>query len=639
MSDDPAAPPSEPPNPPGGAEVTTAELFGTIVPRPDAGPPDQTLRGAPPSLQDEQQAVLSALLQQAPPLGKAVDLVSVLGEGGMGIIHLGEQKVLQRQVAVKSVHPGANQDSARSSLLLEAFATAALDHPNIVPVHDLATDDDGLPHVIMRRIQGRTWSDYLRDPALIESEFGARDQLAWHLGVLMAVCNALHYAHSRGIIHRDLKPDNVMVGRFGEVLLLDWGIAARFTSDGPVRLPMTRDQSRLVGTPRFMAPEMARADGAALGPQTDVYMLGGLLHVVLTGRGPHHGSDIKATLKGIPDFRPQLPPGVPPRLAAILERAMAREPADRHPSAEALRKDLQAFLEERGADDLARQARQQLQALEHDLELDEPDREQVYRHFGACRFGFEQALQAWPDHPDATAGLRRGLTAMARFELDRGDAQAASLHLAAIEDPPADLVARRDALRQEQQRALDEAAALRADQDPRTGRRTRIFVFVLAMAVWTSVPLWKWITDGEVTYGGLLRTHAVVLLAVLGLVIWARDSMGRTTLNRRIAQLIVTVESFILLFVLVGQAAGLTTDQVSVIHQMLFAAICAMIADAVGPVALIPAVCFAIGAFVTATRPELIGPSNTLCNVVVVMLAWREWGRGLTLRHPPAGGS
>lgn len=608
------------------------DVLGTLVPGGGLTRAELTIRPTPASVEEGDSDAIRALAGVATSLERELELQSLLGEGGMGIVRLALQKSLARQVAVKSMNPRARPGSARKSLLQEAHATATLEHPNIIPVHALAVDAQGDPHVVMRRIEGRTWRRYLAEPAAIQDDFGARDSLAWHLGVLMAVCNGVHYAHSRGILHRDLKPDNVMVGRFGEVWVLDWGLALRFTRDGPVRLPHARDETRIVGTPRFMAPEMARGDGAAMGPATDVYLLGGLLYVILTGHGPHPGAEIQETLATIPSFHAHVPPGTPPRLAAIARKALAADPADRHPTAEALRQDLQAFLEERSADRLARQAKQQLGALEHDLELDEPDRQQVYRHFGACRFGFQQALDAWPEHEEAHAGLERSLTCVARYELDQGDTRAASVHLAELASPPLALVARRDAMLDEQRRAQAEAALLRADLDPRLGQRTRMFVFGLVLLAWTLIPLAWWLLDRPLTYAAQIQSRGTMLLVIAGMVIWARESLGRTALNRRIAQLLVVMAASLVLGDLGGAVMGLSPVEVATFDHLLYAAVAALISDVVGRIALVPAVAYSLTFFACARYPELLLPLTAACNGLVTLIAFYRWGRDLPPR-------
>ncbi|MCK6503377.1 hypothetical protein L6R53_08260 [Myxococcota bacterium] len=348
---------------------------------------------------------------------------------------------------------------------------------------------------------------------------------------------------------------------------------------------------------------------------------------MLTGRGPHLGDDAAETLRAVPEFRAHLPPGTPHGLAAVVRQAMARDPADRFPSVQALRLALQAFLEERTADNLARQAGLQLLALEHDLEAEAPDRQQVYRHFGATRFGFQQALEAWPDHGEAAACLRRALIRMARFELDQGDPRAAQVHLAEVEDPPPELLARRDALQAAQARAEAEVQRLRADQDPALGQRTRVFVFSLVTIGWTFIPLLAWVLDLPLTHRRLLQTHGIMLVVVVGLVIWARDSLGRTSLNRTVAHMLVVVQLFLVVSLWIGRGLGLSPEQVTITHDLLFGAVAALLIERVGRIAALPAVAYTLAAAAAVVRPDWIAPLNAVCNAVVSWLIFRAWGR------------
>jgi hypothetical protein len=574
---------------------------------------------------------------RAAPWANELELVGPLGEGGMGVVRLARQVLLGREVAVKSAHPDAPSRRASRSLLQEAWAAATLEHPNVVPVYLLVADDQGQPHVVMRRIEGRTWGELIQRPEDVQAAFGARDVLGWHLGVLMQVCNAVHFAHSRGVLHRDLKPDNVMVGAFGEVYVLDWGLAVRLREGGPPRLGLAADELYVVGTPRYMAPEMAAGDGPRLSERTDVYLLGGMLLTVLTGRGPHPGETAAETLANIPSFAAVLPPDVPRRLAQVVRTAMATDPDDRFPSAEALRLELQGFLEERSADGLAAEAAIELAALEAALAATPPDRQQAYRHFEACRFGFRQALRAWPGHGDSTDGSRRALLAMIGYELDQGDARAASVHLAELPDPPAGLAARVAAAELAQSSAATDLARLRADLDPSLGGRTRIFVFTVVMLAWTVIPLVAWADGRAVTHDGLLLSHGVMIGVVGPMVVWARDSLGRTGLNRRVAQMLLTVQVALVVGDIAGRLIGMTPLQVLIFDQVLFATVAALVAESQVRIARLPTIGYLVALGVTILDPGLIFPAIAACNLLVLVVTFAMWyptQRGQLLRHP-----
>ena len=169
---------------------------------------------------------------------------SELGRGGMGVVHLARQHSLERDVAIKRVHDDGKPHVV-TALIREARMMSLVEHPNVIPVHAMGLDDHGRPAVVMKRVEGTAWRNLIRDPdhagwsALMDQ---GRDRLDDHIRVLLDVCNAVHFAHSRGLLHRDLKPENVMLGCFGEVYVLDWGLA--------IPIEEGRAQTRhLVGTP------------------------------------------------------------------------------------------------------------------------------------------------------------------------------------------------------------------------------------------------------------------------------------------------------------------------------------------------------------------------------------------------------
>ncbi len=204
-------------------------------------------------------ALRGSLSDHAPRLASSnddrdIEVLSTLGEGGMGRVFLARQHSLDREVAIKTVRDDASE-SDRSALLSEGAITGHLEHPGIVPVHALGVDREGRPVLVMKRVEGVEWATLLEDDdhPFWESRVGSRaERLDDHLEILLQVCDAAHFAHSRGIVHRDIKPQNVFIGRYREVYLGDWGLA----------LHAEREQrsGALCGTPAFMAPEMARGD-------------------------------------------------------------------------------------------------------------------------------------------------------------------------------------------------------------------------------------------------------------------------------------------------------------------------------------------------------------------------------------------
>ncbi len=288
-----------------------------------------------------------------------------VGSGGMGLVRRVHDRALRRTAAMKTIHAERWKSMATRRLFLrEARVMAQLDHPNVVPVHELGLGPDGRLFFTMKLVQGRTLRE--RIEGLPEGAL-ARDDLMDLLDVVVKVCHALAYAHARGVIHRDIKPSNVMVGDFGEVYLMDWGLAKVLEEpDPPASVGESERPSaervyadvgsqpgdaslagNVVGTPSFMAPEQAA--GAPADARSDVFALGAVLYYVLARRPPYGGESVWATLCQAalaehPALEETAPGPVPPTLAAIVRRAMASDPDARFSSVEALREELVRFL-------------------------------------------------------------------------------------------------------------------------------------------------------------------------------------------------------------------------------------------------------------------------------------------------------
>ncbi|MCW5804407.1 MAG: protein kinase [Deltaproteobacteria bacterium] len=263
--------------------------------------------------------------------------------GGLGRIIRARDRRTGRSVAIKEMLGDRADVAAR--FVREAMVTANLQHPAIVPVYEVGQWPDGKPFYAMKLVRGRALSDEIAAIADLDGRLGLLAHVA-------AVADALAYAHGERIIHRDLKPHNVLCGAFGETVVIDWGLARRLDeSDGAAAPPdlaasaepwQTHDGA-ILGTPSYMAPEQARGERAD--ERTDVYAIGTILYHVLAGRPPHLGRDVATLLEQVQTAPPPpLPSEVPPDLTAIVERALARDPAGRYPSAAELASDLRRFM-------------------------------------------------------------------------------------------------------------------------------------------------------------------------------------------------------------------------------------------------------------------------------------------------------
>jgi serine/threonine-protein kinase len=279
--------------------------------------------------------------------------------GGLGEVFLARDEDLNREVALKQIQADhAGRADSRARFEREAEITGGLEHPGIVPVYALGRSADGRPYYAMRFVRGDTLKEAIarfHGPGSDEPGPAGRPlELRALLGRFVDVCNAIAYAHSRGVIHRDIKPSNVMLGPFGETLVVDWGLAkvvGAAEEDGGPPLASFSGSSETqpgsaLGTPQYMSPE--QASGEPVGPPGDVYSLGATLYHLLAGGAPFEGSDVNQTLWAV--RRGEFPPprrinlGVPAALESVCLKAMARQPGDRYPSPRDLADDVERWL-------------------------------------------------------------------------------------------------------------------------------------------------------------------------------------------------------------------------------------------------------------------------------------------------------
>jgi len=350
--------------------------------------PDPNINLDPEAPREEAGSGVRDRLNQLATRSGRYTLRGEVARGGMGVILKVWDRDLRRTLAMKAafgsiegVEKGAAQSSEIenvSRFLEEAQITGQLDHPGVVPVHELGVDDEGRMFFTMRLVKGQTLDEIIK---VSRAETGGWNRVR-ALTVIVRVCEAMAYAHSKGVIHRDIKPTNVMVGKFGEVYVMDWGLAkvigrpdlhdkqllpnvsllrTQVRTDRAEDLgrtphsPLVTMEGTIIGTPTYMPPEQAEGRIDAIDPRSDVYSVGALLYTLLTGRMPYvdpehpvtAGKVLTMLLAGPPQPVAEIDPSVPPELIAVCEKAMARKPGDRYASMSEMGEDLHAYIERR----------------------------------------------------------------------------------------------------------------------------------------------------------------------------------------------------------------------------------------------------------------------------------------------------
>ncbi len=328
--------------PPGG--VQAGQVTGQLAATPDRPRP---ALATPPTPGGTSAHVPYTILRQH-------------GKGGMGRVSVARDEPLKREVALKELLDSVADDPvSRHRFTEEAEITGQLEHPGVVPVYALGVDRRGRPFYAMRLVRGHTLRTAIEQYHQRRTPLGLRALLRR----FVMVCETMAYAHARGIIHRDLKPTNVILGEFGETLVLDWGLAkpvAGGSSPESTRgdlaeqhgsgRPELTEPGRIMGTPAYMSPEQASGHTADLTPASDIYSLGAILYHLLTGRPAHRGSTSAEVIEKVRTAQPAPPstvvPAVPRALEAICLKTMARQTEERYPTARALAQDVQNWLDD-----------------------------------------------------------------------------------------------------------------------------------------------------------------------------------------------------------------------------------------------------------------------------------------------------
>jgi serine/threonine-protein kinase len=330
------------------------------------GPRDLTIGARAVGEQDEPPD-WSFKLGETTSEGGRFRLLRHHARGGIGDVFVALDSEIHREVALKQIQPQhADEPNSRARFLIEAEVTGRLEHPGVVPVYGLGKSDEGRPFYAMRFVRGESLKEAIESFHRAEN-LDNPDPAACTLALrqllrrFVDVCNAIAYAHSRGVIHRDLKPANILLGPYGETLVVDWGLAKVVGREDPTPRPAAEVTLRpasqssgesqagfAIGTPAYMSPEQSDGPLARIGPASDIYSLGATLYCILTGRPSLTDDDLDGLLsrlrRGEIEAPREVNPRVAPGLEAIVQKAMALRPDERYPSARALAEDVDRWL-------------------------------------------------------------------------------------------------------------------------------------------------------------------------------------------------------------------------------------------------------------------------------------------------------
>ena len=328
----------------------------------------------------------------------------LIGSGGLGVVHVAEQACLQREVAIKRVRPDRKTDAAQQQLQREACLMGRLEHPAIPPAYLVGISDDNEPVLVMRWIQGMSWSEKLAEHISLHGE-GILEGAALHseLNSFVRVCEAVAFSHSQGIIHRDIKPENIVIGQYGEVYLLDWGISVELQEDS------SYNAIGFAGTPCFSAPEML-GRAPKLDARTDVFQLGATLYNIVTGCPPHDGKTTEEVFQQIlTSPMPIFKEGWPEALEMLCRKAMEADPNDRYVSARAMLEDLRYVIEYGELTELEAGCDRDFATLVEMAEARDADKSKFDEIGTRCRFGLERILHDWPANATIVRKLEKCL--------------------------------------------------------------------------------------------------------------------------------------------------------------------------------------------------------------------------------------
>ncbi|MAA80652.1 MAG: hypothetical protein CL916_15455 [Deltaproteobacteria bacterium] len=406
-----------------------------------------------------------------PPL----NIKGILGKGGMGTVFLAQQHFPHREIALKRVITESHED--KMALFTEGMLMGLLEHPNIIPIYGVNTKGEDAPEVWMKKVKGVTFRQ-----ALEKGDFSGQ-RLKKAIQAMISICHALEYAHSKKIIHRDVKLENIMLGEFGSVYLLDWGIALQKEKMN------LETENKIIGTINYMAPEMLLGKTEFITEQTDIFLLGASLHEIVTGKPRHTEVTFKKLMREIEisapfDYRALNAQ----QIGEIINKACAPKPQDRYRSVKEVRLALESYLEQQQARKIEKAAEEELQNLKRfsQEQLTAEKRLAMHEAFQRARFGFEQALNISSKSKTARIGLDEALSEMIKHKIKESDLDAAEVLIKSLSSGSAEHLQMLRAQQQKQQHENKEINRLKEiglQYDPKTSRKQRRDIIILTLCI------------------------------------------------------------------------------------------------------------------------------------------------------------
>lgn len=551
----------------------------------------------------------------------------ILGEGGMGVVYSAVQTSMGREVALKELKTNRTDVQFRRALLQEAWIVGLLEHPNILPVYTIEKSEDGLPIILMKKIQGKTWAHYLQYPKEAQEEFAYTDFISWNIDIILQVCNAISYAHDRGFLHRDLKPENIMIGDYGVVFVLDWGLSVAIDDRYSDWIPRAKEVRVVAGSPAYMAPEMANVHGKGLSPATDIYLLGAMMYEVFTGSPPHKGGTLAEILTKIQEFTPTYPLGSCERFQDIISRCMHKDPSSRYPCVGSLQKELQELRVYRNFLPVLNAMNENIDSIYQQVAASS-SRGNIYEHFFSARFAFQQLHAQGLLRDKNREDFRGAAIEIARWEITEHNPETSEILL----EPWKDYVEKSlfEEIKAEKERLHQQKVCVERIQISRSktiGARTRMFVMLLTMMTWTLLPAWVLFSGADITFD-LLHYHTLLSIFIfIAIGVWARHSISSTERNRQVYSILLCEPIFHGFSDLTYHLLGYEPAQVWSMRFMVWLAMIASYAVLLEARMLVVAVLYGCATLWIVQNPQYVPQASMTLNMVlcgVIYLVWRD---------------